>query len=897
MGWLRWFRRRYWDEERARELEAYLDQETDDNVARGMTREAARTAATRKLGNRTRIREEIYEMNSIPLLESLWQDLRYGARLLRRDRTFALVAILTLALGTGANAAIFQLVDAVRLQTLPVKDPAQLVEVGIDTNGKGRTGRFISRRPAMTEPLWRAIHERQQGFSAMLAWGTVAFDLASGGESRPAQGLWVSGDFFETLGVRPHVGRLLMPADDRKACATPGVVLSHAFWEKEFSGDPTIVGRSITLDGHPFDVIGVSQRGFFGVDVGRTFDIAAPICAMPITRGAQHGIDKPDVWFLDVFGRLKDGWTREKAEAQLAAMSPSLFRETLPPNYTPEDRNSYLAFRLTLKPADTGVSSLRGAYATPLWVLLGVTGLVLLIACANLANLMLARATARSREVAIRLAIGASRVRLVRQMLCESLLLAALGAIGGLGLARWFSRALIAFLNTDSSNQFFVDLTPGWRVFGFMSLLAALSCVLFGLTPALRATLASPGETMKQGGRGMSDRHGGASIRRTLVIVQVALSLVLVVGGVLLGRTLRNLVTMDPGFRQDGVLIASIDLRRTGGGPERLASLIEQMVDRVNAVPRVRSAAQAFMTPVSGSVWNGGVVVDGKVGGQSSFNAVGPGFFKTFGTPLRAGRDFGTQDNPSAGRVSIVNEAFAHKFFPDGRVLGRTFQLETPPGEPRTAYQVVGIVKNTKYADLREQFGPIAYFDATQDTDPGPFLQIAVASDAPLAGIAAAVTQALTDLDPNVLLHYQTLETQVKDTLLTERLMATLSGFFGGLAALIAAIGLYGVMSYMVARRRVEIGIRMALGADRSTVFGLVLREAGLLLGAGLMGGALLAGYAARFANSLLYAVTPWDPTTFAMAAALLGLVSLLASWLPARRAAHLPPTVALREE
>jgi predicted permease len=464
-------------------------------------------------------------------------------------------------------------------------------------------------------------------------------------------------------------------------------------------------------------------------------------------------------------------------------------------------------------------------------------------------------------------------------------------------LARWFSGGLVAFLNTDTSNQFFVDLTPGWRIFGFMSLLAGFSCVLFGLTPALRATLANPGETMKQGGRGMSDRHGGVSIRRALVILQVALSLVLVVGGVLLGRTLRNLVTVDPGFRQEGVLIASLDLRRVGGGPERLGALIQQMVDRVNAVPGVRSATQSFMTPVSGLVWNGGVVVEGKVQGASSFNTVGPGFFKTLGTPVVAGREFETHDNLAAGPVTIINEAFAHKFFPNGRALGRTFQLEVPPGESSQAYQVVGIVKNAKYTDLREQFGPIAYFAATQDTGPGPFIQIVVSSNAPLAGIATAVTQALSEVDPNILLHYQTLESQVSDTLVTERLMATLSGFFGGLAALIAAIGLYGVMSYMVARRRVEIGIRMALGADRSKVFALVLREAGLLLGAGIAAGAVLAGYAARLAQTLLYGLTPWDPITFASGAALLGIVSLLASWLPARRAAHLPPTMALREE
>ncbi|HEY7056713.1 MAG TPA: ABC transporter permease [Vicinamibacterales bacterium] len=897
MSWLRFFRRRYWDEQRKLELEAYLAAEIDDHIARGRSPEDARTLAYRKLGNPSLIREEIYQMNTIGLLETFWHDLRYGARLLRRNRTFAIVAILTLALGTGANAAIFQLVDAVRLRTLPVKDPQELVEINIDTNGKGRTGQFISRRPFMTEPLWRELHEHQQAFAAMLAWGTVGFNLAVSGESRPAQGLWVSGDFFQTLGVLPHAGRLLAPADDQKGCSAPGVVLSHAFWQKRFSGDPSVVGRPILLDGHPFDVIGVSQRGFFGVDVGRSFDIAAPICAMPITRGDRHGIDKRDIWFLDVFGRLKEGWTADKAQAQLQAVSPSVFRATLPQHYTPADTASYLAFKLTVKPADTGVSSLRGAYATPLWVLLGVTGLVLLIACANLANLMLARATARAREVAIRLAIGASRRRLVRQMLCESLLLAGLGAIGGFTLAQWFSRGLVAFLNTDSSSQVFVDLAPGWRVFWFMWALTGLACVLFGLAPALRATHANPGETMKAGARGTSDGREGLAIRRVLVVVQVALSLVLVVGAVLLGRTLRNLVGLDPGFKTTGVLIANIDLRRGGVPPERRGVLVDQVLDRVRSIPGVRSATPAFITPVSGSVWNNNVVVDGAVAGLSNFNAVGTGFFRTLGTPLVAGRDFDAHDDVSSAPVAIVNETFARQFLKGRNPLGQSFQIEAPPGEPRPNLQIVGVVKDTKYTDLREPFGPIGYRPLMQDKDIGVFLQLVVSSNAPLAGISSAVTGVVTDVNPNILLQYQTMEGQVRDSLLSERLMATLSGFFGGLAALIAAIGLYGVLSYMVARRRVEIGIRLALGAGQRSVLTLIMREAGVLLIVGILLGALLAGYAAKAVSTLLYGLAPWDPATYAIGALLLTLVSGLASWLPARRAARLPPTVALREE
>ena len=804
-------------------------------------------------------------MNTIGLLETIWQDLRYGARLLRLNPTFAIVAILTLALGTGANAAIFQLVDAVRLRMLPVKDAQQLVEINIDTNGKGRTGRFISRRPLMTEPLWRAVRERQQAFSEMLAWGTVTFDLASSGESRPAQGIWVSGEFFQTLGVPAHIGRVLTPADDRKGCPAPGVVLSHAFWQKQYSGDPSVLGKAIVLDGHPFDIVGVAQAGFFGVDVGRTFDVAAPICAEPITRGARSGIDKRDVWFLDVLGRLREGWTTERAEAQLQSISPSLFQATAPTTLTPSDTTSYLAFKLIARSAQTGVSSVRGAYSTPLWVLLGVTAVVLLIACANLANLMFARAAARSREVAIRLAIGASRPRLVRQMLCESLLLAALGSTGGWFLSQWFSRGLVAFLNTDSSSRVFVDLAPGWRVFAFMSLLTGLACVLFGLTPALRVTHTSPGDTMKAGARGTSDAREGVIIRRGLVVLQVALSLVLVVGALLLGGTLRKLTTLDPGFVSSGVLMASLDLRHAGIPPERQTVLVSQIMERVRAIPGVRSAAQAFLTPINGGTWNNNVVVDGTVAGLSNFNSVGRGFFRTLGTPVVAGRDFDDHDDKASARVAIVNETFARKYLNGRSPVGQTFQIEEAPGVERTHFHIVGVVKDTKYSDLREPFGPIAYVSLDQDADPSPFPQIVVSSDLPLASVSSAVTQIVSQGNPNILLQYQTMTAQLRDSLLSERLMATLSGFFAGLAALIAAIGLYGVMSYMVARRRVEIGIRMALGADHGAVLRLVMREAAVLLLLGVLIGGLLAGYAARLASTLLYQLKPWDPASYAV--------------------------------
>ena len=897
MAWSRFFRRAHWDEERARELESYLAIETDDNIARGMTPEAARQAAHRKLGNPTLIREEIYQMNSVGFVETLWHDLRYGARILRRNPTFAIVSILTLALGTGANTAIFQLVDAVRLRALPVDAPEQLVEIRVDAHDKGRTGNFLSRRPYLSEPLLRRIQAEQQVFSGLAAWGAVRFDLADGGESRPAQGLFVNGAFFETLGVHAQLGRVLTPADDVRGCAVPSIVLSQAFWRREFAGSPTVLGRILKLDGHAYQIVGIAPSSFFGIDVGRSFDIAAPICAEPLSRGTRSGLDKADVWFLAALGRLKPGVTAVKADAQLRAISRGIFEAIVPPGYTAEDAKNYLAFTLTTTPASTGVSSLRGTYATPLWILLGVTGLVLLVACANLANLMLARATAREREIAVRLAIGASRRRIVRQMLSESLLIALIGAAGGLVLAAWSSRALVAFLSTQG-NAFFVDLALDWRIFGFAAGLAIAACLLFGLAPALRATGTSPGATMKTAGRGTTDSPERFTVRRVLVVVQVALSLVLVVGALLFARSLRNLVTLDPGFRQDDLLIVNMDLRRANVPVEARPTVYERMVDRLRQLPGVESAAQVFIVPVTGSSWNDRVVIGGAV--QQTlvkFNTVGPDYFRTMGTPLVAGRAFSPTDTANSPKAAVVNQLFAKTFFHSPQAVGRSFQIETGPGEAPVHYQIIGVVKDSKYGDLREPLAPLAYLAATQDAEAGPFLQAVVHSSVTLSAVSADVTQAVRDVNPAILLQFSTMEQAVRDSLISERLMATLSGFFGLLAALIATIGLYGVMSYMVARRQMEIGIRMALGADRGMVVRLIVREAGVLLAIGLAIGVGLSAAAGRTATSLLYELQPWDAVSLAVGMAGLAAVALVASWVPAHRASRLALTIALREE
>ena len=892
----RFFRRGRWDDERARELEAHLAIEVDDNIARGMSPRDARDAARRKLGNTTLVREEIYQMNTVKLIESAWRDLKFGARLLRLNPAFAIVAVLSLALGVGANTAIFQLLDAVRIRTLPVRDADELAEVRIADPVGGRTGQFTGRRPSLTNPLWEQVRDRQQVFSEIFVWSSPTFYLTTGGEARSAQGLWVSGDFFKGLGVPAAIGRTLTADDDRRGCAAPPAVLGYGFWQREYAGSPSIIGRSIMLDGHAFDIVGVTPASFFGVEVGRSFDVAVPLCAEPFTRGARTALDKKDVWFLGAMGRLKPGMTIDQARSQLASISPGMFRATLP-TYRPEDEQHYLQFKLGAYPAGTGISQLRRQYESPLWLLLATTGLVLLIACANLANLMLARATAREREIAVRLAIGASRGRIVRQLLAESLLIAAIGSAAGAVLAQWLSRFMVGFLTTEN-NRIFVELSLDWRIFAFTAALGVLTCLIFGLVPAMRATGLAPGIAMKAGSRGSTDTRERFGMRRALVVAQVALSLVLVVGALLFVRSLRNLMTLDAGFRQEGILVATMDLRRAGVAEARRAALYQQITDRLSSLPGVESAAQALIVPVSGSGWNETIIVDGvKYKQNVNFNRVSAGYFRTMGTPLLAGRDFDGTDRPGAEQSAIVTELFARTFFPRQDPIGRTFQLDEPPDQPHFINRIIGVVKDTKYTDLREEFTPLVFLAAAQEEKPVPLLQVVMRSSAPLASITPQVTSVVGQANSNIIVQFQTLPGLVRESLLRERLMATLSGFFGALAGLIATIGLYGVMSYMVARRRNEIGIRMALGAARSDVVRMVMREAGLLLVAGVFVGIALAIAAARTASTLLFGLHPGDPATLAMAAGGLGLVAMLASYLPALRASRLQPTEALREE
>jgi putative ABC transport system permease protein len=830
-------------------------------------------------------------------MTSFWRDLRHAFRFLRLSPGFTFVAILTLALGIGANTAIFQLIDSIRLRTIPVKNPQELGTIRIADRHWG-SGQFSSQYSQLTYGMWEQIRKRQEGFAEIAVWSDQRFNLATGGEVRKAKGIRVSGDFFHVLGVEPILGRLLGPEDDQPGCSLSGANISYAFWQRDFAGDPSVIGKRLTLDGNSFQVMGVTPSGFNGISIGDTFDVAVPICVEPILSPRNNRLTLRHAWWLATIGRLRPGWTIPRANAQILAVTPTILQETIPPVYDAEGTKKYLEYKLGAFSASTGFSELRSDSETSLWLLLGISGLVLLIACANLANLMLARASARERQITIRRALGATRWRMVRELLSESLLLAAAGSICGLFLAFTISRILVAFISTQQ-NPVFLDLAMDWRVLAFTTGLAALTTINFGLAPALRATRAEPATLLQSGSRGATGGRERFSLRRILIVSQVGLSVVLLMGALLFVRSLRNLTTLNVGFQQTGILVTSVDFTHLQIPEARYTEYKGDLVKRVQAIPGVESAAHAMLVPFGGSTWNENVINEGsdQDAGVVWENFLGPGYFQTIGTPLLAGRDFDDRDTATSVKVAIVNQAFARKILKSADPLGKRFRIHESPGKPRPLYEIVGVTADNKFQDMHEEFLPFMYFPSTQEEKPSPDDQILIRSSLPLASLIASMKETIANANPGIDLEFLVFKTRIQDSLLQDELMATLSGFFGFLAALLAAIGLYGVMSYMVIQRTKEIGIRMAIGAERSDVLRMILREATVLTVAGLVIGTGLALASAQAAKSLLFGLKPRDPLTLVMAVVTLSAVAAFASFLPAYRASKLDPLTALRYE
>ena len=898
MAFAKFFRRHKRDADTAREIASYIAIETDDNIARGMSPQAAHDAAVRKFGNATRVREEIYWMNTIRPIDTLWQDLRYAMRLLLRDKGFAAAAIISLALGIGANTAIFQLLDAVRLRTLPVSEPEQLVEVRFKP-GISRSGSFTGRRPMLTYPLFDEIRRRQTVFSGLFAWNSSPLNTATGGEVRRIEGLWASGEMWGVLGLKPAVGRFYTPEEDRPGCGSPAAVLSYAYWQREFGGASSVLQQTVRLEGVTFDIIGVAPQDFFGLDVGRRFDVALPLCGERLTSNGVGREAGRSQWWLASIGRLAPGRTEQQAVDHLASLSPDIMAATLPTGYTAEAEQKYLGSPLTALPASSGVSSIRTQFGEPLLVLLGATGLVLLIACANLANLLLARASAREREMAVRLAIGAPRRRLVMQLLVESVLLAVMGTLLGIVIARGLTTILVAQIAAGFGN-IFIDLTWNSQMFLFTTAVSALACLLFGLVPALKATSLSPASTLRAGSRGLTMSRERFGLRRLLVVTQVALSLVLLLGALLFSRTLYNLLSIDTGFDQQ-VLVVLLSHKSLEGDVDRGRAMREDIRARLAAIPSVDKVAQADFVPLEGSFWNEMAMVDTPSGPGdkvlTNFTRVGEGYFETMQVPIVRGRDFNNGDARQAPQVAIVNEMFVRKTLGSADPIGRVIRLETPPGEPAETWEIVGVSRDAKHTDLREDFEPLVILPAAQATRAEDWARFVIKPRGDIDAVVPAAVRKIAEVNPLIDIDFAVLSETIRSGLVRERLMAALSGAFGVLAGLLAAVGLYGVMSYTVARRSNEIGIRLAMGARSIDVLKMVIAEAGWMVGIGVAIGVALGLGAAKAARTLLFGLQPGDPVTLSAAIALLASIGLIASYLPARRASKLDPMTTLRSD
>ena len=822
-------------------------------------------------------------------------DLRFGLRQLLKSPGFTVVALVTLALGIGANTAIFQLFNAVRLKTLPVSKPQELVEVRI-IGGNPGLGLSADSNSELTYPLWEQLQKYREPFSGLFAWGSGQLPQGRDVEPRVTRTLWASGDLFSVLGVSPVCGRLLNADDDRRGVGPGGVVISYAFWQSEFGGQQSAIGQPLILGDRVFQVVGVTPPEFFGLEVGNQFDVALPATARAFWW--ENVLDRTDAWWLRVMGRLKPGSTLVRAAEYVNAMSPAVIEATPPKGYGPGAGETYRKFRLSAFPAGTGVSQLRADYERSLWLLLGITGLVLVIACVNLANLTLARVGARTREIAVRLALGASRARLIRHLLSESLLLAVAGAAAGVGLAHLLSRSIVWFLSAQG-RPLNVDLRADWRVLAFTSAATVLTCVFFGLTPAIRSSRCAPAAALGAGGRGMTGGRERFALQRGLAILQMAVSLVLLSGALLLVRSFWNLLTTHPGFRQDGVFVVSVNFPQPKPTAEAQERLRTELLDRLRSIPQVQAAAMTTHVPVLSGSWTMGLRVTGAEGekeGWSKVAWVGPDYFNTLGIPILTGRGVSETDTASSPKVALVNETFVQRWLGGVNPIGQRLRTLAEPGYPEATYEIIGVVKDMKYGSLRAEVPPVAFAAATQHPRPGPWMEVVVRSSAPLPGIIAAVKQRLAEVDSSIRLRTTILKDKVREGLAREQLLAWLSGFFGVVAAGLVMIGLYGLISYTTVLRRNELGIRLALGAQRGDVLWLILRQ-GLnlsVLGVGI--GIVAALALTRLLGGLLFGLEPTDPATLLATSLLLVAVAALACWLPARRAANLEPMETLRQ-
>jgi len=889
------FRRKRKQDDFHAEIEAHLELETEQLKEHGLSDEEARAAARRAFGNVTQAEERFYESGRWLWWDHPVQDLRFGLRMLAKSPAFTAVAVLTLALAIGANTAIFSLIDKLMLRSLPVENPEDLMGSSLSSPLSGGEP-----NPFFTNSLWEQVRDQQDVFSGVLAWGYAPFfDLTQGGIVENAHGIFVSGSYFPTFGVRAAAGRLFGPSDDQRDCPSVAV-LSYSFWQRRYGGAKSIIGRTLSLDRHPFQIIGASAAGFYGANVEREFDIAVPICAITIFHREEKPLDNRSWWWLQIIGRVKPGINEEQMKARLSVLSTRVTAAALPPDLDPQGRQEFLIQSLVTYPVATGISFLREQFKGPLDLLMAVAALVLLIACANLANLMLARATSRNREIAVRRALGASRWRLIRQLLTESVMLSSTGALMGLLFARWGSAMLVRYIST-ARYRLSMNLPLDGRVLAFTAAVAVLTGLLAGTLPAFRSTRGTLTSAMK--GRGYIESRGRLRSGRWIVASQVALSLVLLVAAGLFLRSFAKLARVDVGFDRHNVLLVSANLKAANVPPERRSAMYEEIASRLRALPGVVSASRSVKTPLDGFMWSKEVQADSPnpATGETSgafMNFVAPAYFETLRTPILAGRDFNAQDTKTAPWVAIVSEALANKLFPGLNPIGRYFRTVEVSGSLSRPIQIAGVVKDSKYEPTGRETYPTVFFPITQQViEPDEVEKFELRTVPSPASLVPAAQNAVAGVSKAISIDFHTLADQVSDSLAQERLLALLSCFFGGLALLLAMIGLYGTLGYLMTQRQTEFGVRMALGAQPGSILRLVMREVVVILAGGLGAGICISLATVHLLQSLLFGLAARDAVTMTTAVVALSAVAFMAAYLPARRATKVDPMVALRYE
>jgi predicted permease len=924
------------------DIREHIERETQDNIERGMTPEEARHAAMRKFGNVTLVKEDVRETWGFVWLEQLFQDLRYGARMLRRSPGFTAVAVTTLALGIGANTAIFSFLDAVLLRALPVAHQEQLVVFRWTAHAKPKlTGHSAysdcwddpGTECSLSGPFYETVRAQAKSFSGVAGFaGPLEMNLSGNGPASIAQGEYVSGDFFSTLGVKMTQGRPLGREEDSRS-ATPAIVLSYSYWQRAFGGDRAAIGRTVRLNNMPVVIAGVAEAGFNSLTPGKTEDFFLPLSMSDRVKSEWWGqLDRygdPAAFWVLIVGRLKEGVSMTQAQEEASALFRNEMVHGAKPLLKEADEPA-----IRLAPAARALNGETHQIAPMLYVITAAVGLVLLIACANVAGLMLARAAKRQKEMAVRLALGAGRRRIVRQLLTESVMLSMMGGAVGALVAFWGVQAITKLISSGFDEGFPYVVRLDWQVLAFTIGVTLATGVLFGLAPARSGSRADLTAGLKE--NELFVRGGGARAARrlrlgdVLVMAQVGLSVVVLTGAGLLVRTLHNLHELNPGFDTRNILLFGINPISAGYKDEQSAQLYSELREQFAALPGVTSASYSEEALLGGG-WSGfDVHLDGappNTNVRTVVLPVGLNFFQTMGIPVLAGKTFvppdfavasatngaieaaekqGRAGSGSAGRVSqpraapipvIINEAFARRYFakedPVGRHIGNGEHEDEPVQVPKPGYLIVGVAGNTKYADLREELRPTMYLPLVANS---AHFELRTAGNA--TALVKLVREVVSRADKNLpLFEVRTQTEQLEELLFQERVMTRLSSFFGLLALTLACIGLYGLLSYDVARRTKEVGIRMALGAERNDVLLLVARRGIALVLVGAAAGIGAALGVTRFMASMLYNVQANDPTTIAGVAVLLGLVALAACWIPARRAMRTDPMVALRYE